>query len=392
MKLPSISLNSLQEWKELKRFQELDEKNKSIVFYSENEFYTVHFEKLIKELTNIHHLTICYVTSSKTDPILNSDNDKILSFYIGDGITRTNFFINLKADILVMTMPDLETFHIKRSKVHNVQYVYIFHSMVSTHMIYRKNAFNGFDTIFCVGKHHINEIHKNEKKYALPAKKLIEFGYGKLDQLVDEANNKKIKSVKKNNRTILIAPSWSTDGLIETKGDELIQTLLDSGYNVILRPHPMTYKKSQKIIKKIEKKFQNNRHFELEQDIRNSNSFFLSDCMISDWSGAAIEYAFAFEKPVLYIDIPKKVNNPDYKNLEIIPIEEKIRTQIGVIVSPLELSNLSSKIESLCLNNDQNKKKIEAIREETVFNLGKSEKYGAKYLLESITKKNEEQN
>ena len=38
MKLPSISLNSLQEWKELKRFQELDEKNKSIVFYSENEF------------------------------------------------------------------------------------------------------------------------------------------------------------------------------------------------------------------------------------------------------------------------------------------------------------------------------------------------------------------
>jgi len=190
----------------------------------------------------------------------------------------------------------------------------------------------------------------------------------------------------------LIAPSWSTDGLIETKGDELIQTLLDSGYNVILRPHPMTYKKSQKIIKKIEKKFQNNRHFELEQDIRNSNSFFLSDCMISDWSGAAIEYAFAFEKPVLYIDIPKKVNNPDYKNLEIIPIEEKIRTQIGAIISPLELSNLSSKIESLCLNNDQNKKKIEAIREETVFNVGKSEKYGAKYLLESITKKNEEQN
>ena len=60
---------------------------------------------------------------------------------------------------------------------------------------------DGFDTIFCVGKHHINEIHKNEKKYALPAKKLIEFGYGKLDQLIDEANNKKIKSVQKNNRT-----------------------------------------------------------------------------------------------------------------------------------------------------------------------------------------------
>ena len=72
MKLPSISLNSLQEWKELKRFQELDEKNKSIVFYSENEFYTIHFEKLIKELTNIHHLTICYVTLACHHPYLQS--------------------------------------------------------------------------------------------------------------------------------------------------------------------------------------------------------------------------------------------------------------------------------------------------------------------------------
>ena len=390
MKFPKFSLSS--ELNELKRFESLDQKEKSIVFYSENENSRFIFKSLIDELINIHNYNICYVTSSKDEQILNESNKKIKTFCIGEGIARTKFFLNLKANMLIMTMPDLETFHIKRSKVHNVQYVYIFHSMVSTHMIYRKNAFDSFDTMFCVGKHHINEIHKNEKKYNLPTKKLIEFGYGKLDQLIDEANNKKIKSVKKNNRTILIAPSWSTDGLIETKGDELIQTLLDSGYNVILRPHPMTYKKSQKIIKKIEKKFQNNRHFELEQDIRNSNSFFLSDCMISDWSGVAIEYAFAFEKPVLYIDIPKKVNNPDYKNLEIIPIEEKIRTQIGAIISPLELSNLSSKIESLCLNNDQNKKKIEAIREETVFNLGKSEKYGAKYLLESITKKNEEQN
>ena len=378
------------EWKELKKFKKLTDKERSIVFYSENESYTVHFEKLIKELTNVHHLTVCYVTSSKDDPILNSSNTKILSFYIGDGTARTNFFINLKADILVMTMPDLQTFHIKRSKVHNVHYVYVFHSMVSTHMIYRKNAFDSFDTIFCVGKHHVNEISKNEKKYGLSSKKLVEFGYEKLEQLMDEVEkNSKIKSIEKNNRTILVAPSWSTNGLIETRGDEIIQTLLDSGYDVILRPHPMTYKKSQKTIKNIEKKFQKNIHFKLELDIRNSNSFFLSDCMISDWSGVAIEYAFALEKPVLYVDIPKKINNHDYNDLEIIPLEEKIRSQIGAIISPLELSNLSSEIENLCLNIEQNRKKIQTVKEETVFNLGKSEKYGAMYLLEFLAGRNE---
>ena len=378
------------EWKELKKFKKLTDKERSIVFYSENESYTVHFEKLIEELTNVHHLTVCYVTSSKDDPILNSSNTKILSFYIGDGTARTDFFINLKADILVMTMPDLQTFHIKRSKVHNVHYVYVFHSMVSTHMIYRKNAFDSFDTIFCVGKHHVNEISKNEKKYGLSSKKLVEFGYEKLEQLMDEVEkNSKIKSIEKNNRTILVAPSWGTNGLIETRGDEIIQTLLDSGYDVILRPHPMTYKKSQKTIKNIEKKFQKNIHFKLELDIRNSNSFFLSDCMISDWSGVAIEYAFALEKPVLYVDIPKKINNHDYNDLEIIPLEEKIRSQIGAIISPLELSNLSSEIENLCLNIDQNRKKIQTIKEETVFNLGKSEKYGIMYLLEFLAGRNE---
>ena len=378
------------EWKELKKFKKLTDKERSIVFYSENESYTVHFEKLIEELTDVHHLTVCYVTSSKDDPILNSSNTKILSFYIGDGTARTNFFINLKADILVMTMPDLQTFHIKRSKVHNVHYVYVFHSMVSTHMIYRKNAFDSFDTIFCVGKHHVNEISKNEKKYGLSSKKLVEFGYEKLEQLMDEVEkNSKIKSIEKNNRTILVAPSWGTNGLIETRGDEIIQTLLDSGYDVILRPHPMTYKKSQKTIKNIEKKFQKNIHFKLELDIRNSNSFFLSDCMISDWSGVAIEYAFALEKPVLYVDIPKKINNHDYNDLEIIPLEEKIRSQIGAIISPLELSNLSSEIENLCLNIDQNRKKIQTVKEETVFNLGKSEKYGVMYLLEFLAGRNE---
>ena len=378
------------EWKELKKFKKLTDKERSIVFYSENESYTVHFEKLIEELTDVHHLTVCYVTSSKDDPILNSSNAKILSFYIGDGTARTNFFINLKADILVMTMPDLQTFHIKRSKVHNVHYVYVFHSMVSTHMIYRKNAFDSFDTIFCVGKHHVNEISKNEKKYGLSSKKLVEFGYEKLEQLMDEVEkNSKIKSIEKNNRTILVAPSWGTNGLIETRGDEIIQKLLDSGYDVILRPHPMTYKKSQKTIKNIEKKFQKNIHFKLELDIRNSNSFFLSDCMISDWSGVAIEYAFALEKPVLYVDIPKKINNHDYNDLEIIPLEEKIRSQIGAIISPLELSNLSSEIENLCLNIDQNRKKIQTVKEETVFNLGKSEKYGAMYLLEFLAGRNE---
>ena len=158
------------------------------------------------------------------NPRTKKKNRKIVCAKSFTGRISQYFFKNLKAGILVMTMPDLETFHIKRSKVHPVHYVYIFHSIVSTHMIYRKNAFDSFDTIFCVGKHHVNEICRNEKKYSLPSKKLVEFGYGKLEQLMYEAEkNSKITSTKKNNRTILVAPSWGKNGLIETRGDEIIQ-------------------------------------------------------------------------------------------------------------------------------------------------------------------------
>ena len=377
------------DWKELKRFQKLDKKDRSIVFYLESEHSFIVFKPIIEKLTQEYDMKICYVTSSKTDPMLTCNDKNILPFYIGDGVACVSFFVNLKATIMVMTMPDLGTFHIKRSKIYPVHYVYIFHSVHSTHYGYTNTAFDNFDTIFCTGNYQITEIQERERKFNLKEKKLVKIGHGWLDTLIDEVQSANIRKNTSKNKVVLIAPTRGSNGLIETKCQEIIHILLDSGFDVILRPHPTTIKKSNQVVQKIEKEFKNHLNFKLETDIRNTESLFLCDCMISDWSGVAIEYAFALEKPVLYVDIPKKINNHDYNDLEIIPLEEKIRSQIGAIISPLELSNLSSEIENLCLNIDQNRKKIQTIKEENVFNLGKSEKYGAMYLLEFLAGRNE---
>ena len=106
-----------EEWKEFKKFEKLTDKERSIVFYAENEASMNHFRLLISELTEEKNLQICYVTSVKNDPIFSSKNENIIRFYIGDGTARTKFFLTLKAKILIMDMPDLQTFHIKRSKV-----------------------------------------------------------------------------------------------------------------------------------------------------------------------------------------------------------------------------------------------------------------------------------
>ncbi len=82
---------------------------------------------------------------------------------------RTVFFSTLDVDILAMTMPDLETFHIKRSQ-NGVHYAFVPHSIVSTHMVYRNGAFDHFDTVFCAGPHHVAEVRKHEAMRNLPKK------------------------------------------------------------------------------------------------------------------------------------------------------------------------------------------------------------------------------
>ena len=191
-----------------------------------------------------------------------------------------------------------------------------------------------------------------------------------------------LERVSSNNKVVLIAPSWGANGLIETKGQEIVSILLDSGFDVILRPHPMTIKKSNKVIQKIEKEFKDNLNFKLETDIRNTESFFLCDCMISDWSGVAIEYAFAFEKPILYVDTPQKINNPECDQINLVPLEEKIRSQIGEVISLSELSLITSRINQFLQSQNKFKEKIQKIKEETVFNVGNSGEQGAEYLLE----------
>ena len=377
MNLGKFSFNS--ELNDLKKFENLDQTEKQIVFYSENQDSMFIFKSLIDELIN-QDITICYVTSSKDDPNLKSSNEKIKTFCIGEGITRTKFFLNLKADILIMTMPDLGTSYVKRSKVYPVHYVFMFHAIASTHLVYKKNAFDNYDSILCVGNFQIDEIRSREKLYKLDAKNLIETGYSHLDNLIKKySTNKKIPI--NDPIQILIAPSWSDDGLFETAIEKNISILLDSGFKVTLRPHPMTQKKSEKKINSLSQKFSSNSNFILEKNIPNFDSFMKSDIMITDWSGAAIEYAFTLERPVLYIDVPKKIHNPDYEELPEIPLEISIRDKIGEIISLSDMEVLPEKIQILCQNPDIIKSKIQKIRGELIGNLGNSSKLEVEFIL-----------
>jgi YidC/Oxa1 family membrane protein insertase len=106
--------------------------------------------------------------------------------------------------------------------------------------------------------------------------------------------------------------------------------------------------------------------------------------MISDWSGVALEFAFAFEKPILYIDVPKKIQNPDYKDIPEIPIEVRIREKIGKIVLPSEIKNVPKEIENLIQKSLETKGEIIKIRDNEIFNIGSSDKKAAEYIIKLL--------
>jgi YidC/Oxa1 family membrane protein insertase len=93
-----------------------------------------------------------------------------------------------------------------------------------------------------------------------------------------------------------------------------------------------------------------------------------------------LEYAFTFERPVIFIDVPKKILNPNWSDITLEPIETTIRDKIGHIVSPNNLEEILDLVRILDKNTQDISKLIKEIREKTVYNIGESAKVGAEYI------------
>ena len=375
---------------DIEKFNELDLDERSIVFYSESSVILYPYvEEIIRELQN-RDQKVCYLTSSKDDPILKNKNENIRVFYIGDSeLGKMNFFLRLKAKMLIMTMPDLGSYHIKRSKEFPVHYIYTFHSMNSTHMEFQKGAFDEFDSIFCVGPYQVQELRATEQLYNLKRKNLVECGYGLLDKLIKLRSSfpEKKKLLKNNKKNILIAPSWGKQNLLESMGIELVKILLDAGYHVTVRPHPMTAKKSPKTIKQIKERFEKNPDFLLDTNTSSFEQLFSSYALITDWSGIGYEYAFVCERPVIYVDVPKKSHNKEYEKIGLVPFEISIRDKIGEIVPVQNIETIPERIEFLYSHGNNFENKIQKIRNDAIFNIGESGKVTASEIIRIISEK-----
>ena len=320
-------------------------KERPLVVYSEGATYRPHLVPIAEEYAR-RGFPVAYVTSESVDfeePFVSSN---IFPFFIGKGARRTWFFQTVDCDVFLTTMPDLDQLHLKRS-IHPVHYVYTQHSLNSLHMVYREGAFDSYDTIFAAASHHVAEVRALEKVRSTKPKNIVEQGYVFLDSLAREAEHMRLAEATPTTgerKTVLVAPSWGPQGLIENHGEEVVHSLLDHGFGVILRPHPRTIQLSPKTVSRITETFSTHTRFEYDSSPSPVSSYQRSDLLVTSWSGAAFEYAMAFGNPVVHVDVPRKIRNPNYVDVPLEPFEVEHRGSFGIVVPEEEVKGLGDHV------------------------------------------------
>lgn len=368
-------------------FSPENKRDMKLVFYSEGSGYYKYFQNVIEALLQSSDVTIHYVTSDPNDAIFQKNEPRIRPYYV-DEPRLISLMMKLEADIVVMTTPDLEKYHIKRSRVKpNVEYIFMDHGCSSDNLAYRTGALDAFDTLFVVSREQAIEARAIEKLRHTKKKRIIECGYGLIDNMI--AAYDALEKVENEKKTILIAPSWQYDNLMDSCLDDLVDGLYGRGYRVVIRPHPQYVRRFPVQMKEILERYHDklSEDFIIETDFSSNVTVYTADLLITDWSGISFEFCFTTGKPCLFINTQLKVVNSDYKKIPLVPFDITARSKVGRQIEKSEVKQIAEVVEELLMHQEEYRERIEELRQKHFYNLGHSGEVGAEYILRRLARR-----
>jgi YidC/Oxa1 family membrane protein insertase len=365
----------MREKEETRRYFELAPEQRPVTVYVEDDYTWNQLAGYVDELAGRHGRRIAYVTSQADDPRLTAPPEGVSAFYVRELVPQ--FLPKVDSPVFVTTMPDLDRFHVKRPRASTC--VYLFHSLNSTHMAYRTGAFDAYDVLGTTGPYQKREL---EARYAAIGKsgyQLAEVGYYKLDRIAE--GFRAYRPAHPSETTILIAPSWGERNLLTVCGPDLVGSVAAQGFRTVVRPHPAffesVYPEGRAIVEDLERRFADRDNVIVETSITSESSFYEAALMISDWSGAAFEYAFGTERPVLFVDVPPKEMNPEWGSLAIVPFENRMRAEVGIVLDPDDATTAGAVVSDLVERSPSFAEQIRAARAREIYNFGGAAEAGA---------------
>lgn len=315
------------------------------IIYSEGKQYWNVFKPVTDEFEK-RCIPVVYLTSDKLDPVFLAGYQYIKAEYIGSvqsSFTRLNF---LQAKVVLMTTPGLAVYQVKRSRgVHH--YAHILHAPSDATM-YRLFGLDYFDSVLLTGDYQAEDIRQLEAIRGLPAKQLVTVGCTYLDVLNQKLDNVRVEmnavQAVQNSKlcTVLIAPSWGESGILSRYGKQLLDPLSKSNLHIIIRPHPQSLISEPAMIENLKMTYKSYAHIEWDTERENLRSLFRADCIISDFSGIIFDYAFLFDKPVMYVNYQFDVRPYDADDLDHSIWQFRTLKRIGIELAPEQFQEIES--------------------------------------------------
>ena len=360
----------------IREIQSIPLDERPVVVYAEDDYTWNQLEGYIDAIIEQQHLPVVYVTADAEDPVLERRSGGLRPFAITESVQK--FVPGIDSPVFLTTMPDLDRFHVKRPTAATC--VYAFHSLNSIHASYREGAFDAYDVFLCVGPYQVKELTERFEQIGKGDFTLAKTGYYKLDRIA--AAYRDYEKVHAPDTTVLIAPSWGKDNLLESVGSEIIGSIADLGVRTVVRPHPAffesIYPGGTEIVAALEAVFADRPNVVFEKSITSENSFLEADLMVSDWSGAAFEYSLGTDRPTLFIDVARKVMNDRWRDIDMVPFEERIRDEVGTVLPTDEAADAGSAAASLLESAADYESQIAEVRGCEIYNFGSSASAGAR--------------
>lgn len=352
------------------------------VIFSEDKRYWNVFEPLCREFDR-RGIDVTYLTACEKDPGLESKYEHVKAKFIGENnkaFSKLNF---LNASILVSTTPGVDVYQWKRSR--DVQYYVHLPHQASDITMYRMFGIDYYDAIFLSGQFQVEQVRKLEKLRNLPEKELKIIGIPYMDDMVRRL--KESGESKEHERTILLAPSWGPSAIFSKFGTKVLDALLETGYHIIVRPHPQTFVSEKDMIEKIMADYPVSDKLEWNRDSDNFEVLKRSDILISDFSAVLFDFSLVYDKPVIYTDTHFDMSPYDawWLNEEVWTL--KILPNLGEKLTEENMSSVKTIIDD-CLTKAEYTEGRNKARSECWEHYGDGAKLAVDYLVEKYNELN----
>ena len=354
---------------------EVSNKKIPFVIFSDDKRYWSIFKPILKELDK-KGKKVVYITASPDDPALECEFENVKAECIESEnklYMRLNF---LNASVVLSTTPGLDVYQWKRSREVDY-YVHIPH-MANDITLYRMFGLDYYDAIMLSGEYQVEEIRKLEELRELPKKELVKVGIPYMDEMVKRLES--AEPLPEHERTVLLAPSWGDSAIFGVYGGKIIDSLLKTGYHVIVRPHPQSFKSEKDLMDKLMKEYPDSEQLEWNRDSDNFEVLRRSDILVSDFSGVVFDFALVYDKPVIYTDPKFDVGPYDAWWLKDPLWTISALPRFGRQLTEESMQNPKELIDS-CLLDPQYAEGRAAVKAETWEHFGEGAKQAADYLI-----------